>query len=144
MTTLLRRNNYFGIDPILGEIDKLFSVPSRLSDTVSAMKTDIFENENNYTLEIEVAGYKKEELDIKLERGYLKVTAKKAAKSAENKPAYIKRERFAGAITRSYYLGEELEVSDITAKCEDGILSLSFPKEAKDRDSSAKTTIPIS
>ncbi len=142
MTTLLRRNNYFNISPF-GEIDKFFGVPSRRPDAPAAMKTDIFEDDKNYTLEIEVAGYKKEEIDIKLEHGYLKVTAKKAKNEGENKPTYVKRERFVGAITRSYYLGEALEVSDITAKYENGILSLSFPKEVKDRDSAVNITIPI-
>ncbi|MFI3228791.1 MAG: Hsp20 family protein [Bacillota bacterium] len=141
MTTLIRRNNLFNLDPF-SEMDKFFNRIDSKADVVSAMKTDIIEEEKTYALEIELAGFAKEDIDIKLERGYVKVTAKKAEKDNAIKKAYIRRERFVGTITRSYYVGEGLETTDITAGFENGILKISFPKEVSEKEE-AKQSISI-
>lgn len=96
------------------------------------MKTDVREVGDNFEIDMELPGFKKEQVEIRLENGTLTVSAAKTAntedKSAEGR--YIRRERFTGACSRSFYIGEELEPKDIRASFEDGILRLTVPKAA--------------
>ena len=96
------------------------------------MRTDIREAGGNYVLEIELPGFKKEDVSVKLENGYLTITASKGLdKDEENKDksGYIRRERWSGSCSRSFYVGENVRPEDIKAKMEDGILHLTMPKE---------------
>ena len=98
------------------------------------MKTDIKELDNGYELEIDLPGFKKDEITMKLENGTLTVSAAKGLdKDEENKEKkYVRRERYAGACQRSYYVGEDITEEDIKASFEHGILTLFVPKkEAK-------------
>ena len=98
------------------------------------MKTDVRETENSYELDIDLPGFKKDEISIELENGYLTVSAAKGLDKDEEdkKGKYIRKERYAGAMSRSFYVGEGVTQEDIKAKYEDGILRLSVPKkEAK-------------
>ena len=99
------------------------------------MKTDIREHYKGYLLEVELPGFKKEEVDVTLEDGYLTISARKELeedgkdKSTEK---YIRQERFSGACQRSFYVGEDLTVEDIKGEFKHGILKLEIPKkEAK-------------
>lgn len=96
------------------------------------MKTDIKSDEKNYVMEIELPGIKKEDIDISLNNGYLTVKAKAEhqEKEGEGKKNFIHRERFSGVASRSYYVGDVDEKS-ITASFNNGVLTLSFPKERK-------------
>lgn len=108
------------------------------------MKTDIKENEGSYELDIDLPGFKKDEISIELENGYLTVSAAKGLDKDEEdkKGKYIRKERYAGAMQRSFYVGENLTQEDIKAKYENGILRLSVPKkEAKPVET--KKTIAI-
>ena len=95
------------------------------------MLTDVKEHENNYEVEIELPGFKKEEITIELNEGYLTITASKGVDEDEkNKHGKIVRqERYAGVMQRSYYVGEQLTTEDIKAKYEDGVLKLEIPKK---------------
>lgn len=95
------------------------------------MKTDVRETENSYELDIDLPGFKKDEVTAKLENGYLTISASKGLdKDEKNKEGkYIRRERYAGAMSRSFYVGENVQQEDIHAKFEDGILKLTVPKE---------------
>lgn len=95
------------------------------------MKTDIRETEDGYELDIDLPGFKKDEIQAELKNGYLTVSAAKGLdKDEENKKGeYIRRERYAGSMSRSFYVGEHLNQEDIKAKYEDGILKLSVPKK---------------
>ena len=95
------------------------------------MKTDIRETEDGYELDIDLPGFKKDEIQAELKNGYLTVSAAKGLdKDEENKKGeYIRRERYAGSMSRSFYVGEHLDQQDIKAKYEDGILKLSVPKK---------------
>lgn len=98
------------------------------------MKTDVRETENGYEVDIDLPGFKKDEINAKLENGYLTVSASKGLDKDEKdkEGKYIRQERYAGAMSRSFYVGEELTQEDIKAKYENGILKLSLPKkEAK-------------
>ena len=96
------------------------------------MKTDIKELDNGYELEIDLPGFKKDEIEAKLENGYLTISAAKGLDKEEKDEKdgkYIRKERYSGAMSRSFYVGDELKQEDIKAKYEDGILKLSVPKE---------------
>lgn len=95
------------------------------------MKTDIREHDSGYELDIDLPGFKKDEINVDLENGYLTISAAKGLdkdeKNEEGK--YIRRERYAGAMQRSFYVGDAITHEDIRAKFEDGILRLSIPKK---------------
>ena len=95
------------------------------------MKTDIKEKEDGYELEMDLPGFTKDEITAELKDGYLTIHAtsnqNKDEKDEDGK--YIRRERYAGAFSRSFYVGDGLTESDIQARYEDGILKLSVPKQ---------------
>lgn len=95
------------------------------------MKTDVRETSNSYELDIDLPGFKKDEITIQLDNGYLSISASKGLdKNEENKDGkYIRRERYAGAMNRTFYVGDNLTQQDIQAKFEDGILKISVPKK---------------
>ncbi len=97
------------------------------------MKTDIRETDGSYELDVDLPGFKKDEIQASLENGYLTISAAKWLdkddKDKEGK--YIRQERYAGAMSRSFYVGDEVTQDEIKAKYEDGILKLSIPKKEK-------------
>ena len=95
------------------------------------MKTDIKEKNDSFELEIDLPGFTKDEIKVEEKNGYLTVSAAKGLdKDEQNKKGeYIRRERYAGSMSRSFYVGEHLNEEDIKAKYEDGILKLSVPKK---------------
>ena len=94
------------------------------------MKTDVKETDSGYEVDIDLPGFKKDEINAKLENGYLTISASKGLDKDEKdkEGKYIRRERYAGAMSRSFYVGEQVHQEDIRAKFEDGILRLSVPK----------------
>ena len=96
------------------------------------MKTDIKETDTQYILDIDLPGFKKDELNIELNNGYLTVSAAKGLdKDEQDKDGrYIRRERYSGQVARSFYVGD-MKPEDIGAKYEDGILKLAVPKEVQ-------------
>ena len=100
----------------------------------NVMKTDVKETDTGYEVDIDLPGFKKDEINAQLDNGYLTISAAKGRDNDEKdkKGKYIRRERYAGAMSRSFYVGEGITQEDIKAKYEDGILRLSVPKkEAK-------------
>ena len=98
------------------------------------MKTDVKETDAGYEVDIDLPGFKKDEISAKLDDGYLTISASKGLdKDEKNKEGkYIRKERYAGAMSRSFYVGGDVTEEDNKAKYEDGILRLSIPKkEAK-------------
>lgn len=93
------------------------------------MKTDVRETDSTYELDIDLPGFAKDEIDVKMNNGYLTISASKGLdKDKKDKEGnYIRRERYAGSMQRSFYVGD-VPSSDIHAKYEDGILKLSVPK----------------
>jgi len=112
--------NFFGNrNPLYGKHSK------------NMMKTDVKETDNGYELDIDLPGFKKDEITAHLEDGYLTVSAAKGVDKDEKdkEGRYIRRERYSGSMTRSFYVGNAVTEQDIKAKYEDGILSLSIPKK---------------
>ena len=109
------------------------------------MKTDIREHEAGYELDIDLPGFKKDEITVDLENGYLTISAARGLDVDEQEKEtakYIRKERYAGSCQRSFYVGEYVTQEDIKAKYENGILRLSVPKkEAKPVET--KKTIAI-
>ena len=104
-----------------------------LSDRKHIMSTDVKENDNTYELDIELPGYKKDDVHAELNNGYLTISVSKNDNREEkdDKGNYIRRERYSGSCSRSFYVGENVKQEDIHAKFEDGVLKLVVPKEDK-------------
>ena len=96
------------------------------------MKTDVRETADSYEIDVDLPGFRKDELDVDLKDGYLTISASKGLDKDEKdkKGRYIRRERYAGSLSRSFYVGE-VEPEHVTAKYEDGILKISLPRQAK-------------
>ena len=108
------------------------------------MKTDVRETEDGYELDIDLPGFKKDEVTAQLDNGYLTIQASKGLdkEQKDKKGKYIRKERYAGSMSRSFYVGDAITEEDVHAKYEDGILKLSVPKkEAKPVET--KKTIAI-
>ena len=96
------------------------------------MKTDIKEMDNGYQLIIDLPGFKKEEIHAALENGYLTISAAKGLDEDEQEKEsghYIRRERYAGACERSFYVGDGISQEDIKAEFKHGILKIFVPKK---------------
>ena len=100
------------------------------------MKTDVRETENSYELDVDLPGFKKDEVEIQLQDGCLTVSAAKGLDKDEEdkKGRYIRQERYTGACSRSFYVGTDLQPKEVSAKFTDGILELTFPKEAPKKE----------
>ena len=97
------------------------------------MKTDVKETDKGYEVAIDLPGFKKDELHLELNDGYLTISAEKGLDKDEKdkNDKYIRRERYAGSMSRTFYVGEGMKEEDIHAKYENGILSLEIPKETE-------------
>ena len=95
------------------------------------MKTDVKDTDTGYEVDVDLAGFKKDEIQIELEKGFLTVTAAKGLDKDEKdkKDNYIRRERYAGSMSRSFHVGEHVTQDDIHPKYENGILSFTVPNE---------------
>ena len=113
-------------------MDDMFPTVERMpvKTMPSIMKTDIKETEDQYVLAIDLPGFKKEDVKIHLKDGYLNVSATSNTEDEEKEGKYLRRERYTGSMTRSFYVGEDLTEQDVKAKFGNGVLTLSLPKEA--------------
>ena len=94
------------------------------------MSTDIKQKDDGYELEMDLPGFKKEDIQISLENGYLTISAAKGLdENSEEKPHYIRRERYVGTCSRSFYVGQTITQDQIRAEFHHGILKLFVPKE---------------
>lgn len=95
------------------------------------MRTDVKESDKGFSLDIDLPGYKKEDISAELKDGYLTVSAKTSDEHEEKEEdgTYIRRERSFGSCSRSFYIGEDIVDSEIKAKFEDGILKIFVPKK---------------
>ena len=94
------------------------------------MKTDVRETDDTYEVDIDLPGFKKDQIDVRIENGYMTVsTAKGLDKDEKDKDGkYIRRERYAGSMSRTFYVGD-IKAEDVKAKYEDGILKVTMPKK---------------
>ena len=110
-----------GRDPLYGKHAK------------NLMKTDVRETDESYELDVDLPGFTKDEISVELKNGYLTIQAAKGLDKdqSDKKGKYIRQERYAGACSRTFYVGEGVQPEDVTASFENGILQLSVPKAAK-------------
>ena len=108
------------------------------------MKTDIRETENGYELDMDLPGFKKEDVNLELKDGYLTIEANKALDKDEkdDKGRYLRQERWSGSCSRSFYVGDGVKPSDVSAKFENGILQIALPK-AEQKKLPSTTSIAI-
>lgn len=122
---LTRRNNLF---------DNFFNDPfftEAYQNKQALMKTDIEDSGNDYVIEIELPGFKKEEVRAELKEGYLTIYAETVSENeVKDQKNYIRKERYSGSVKRSFYVGSGLKQEDVKASFENGILKLVVPKEA--------------
>ncbi len=95
------------------------------------MKTDVHENESDYELEMDLPGFKKDQINVKLEDGYMTISASKGhdEEKKDRHGKVIRQERYSGAMQRSFYVGDAVKVEDVKARFEDGVLRLTIPKK---------------
>lgn len=114
--------NFFGRrNPLFGHHEK------------NLMKTDIRDEKDHYEMMIDLPGFKKDEIQLSLQDGYLTISAEKGLDKDENDKNgnLIRQERYSGALSRSYYIGESITEDEVKAKFEDGVLSIIIPKKEK-------------
>ena len=123
-------------DPMMSFFNEMFRSPFMAGTTDTAgttklMKTDIKEHDNSYTLEVDLPGFAKENIQAELKEGYLTITATRDEnnESGSEGGKVLRKERFHGTCKRSFYVGEYLHEDDIQAEFKDGVLKLEFPKE---------------
>ena len=112
----------------------------------SMMKTDVQDLGENYQLDIELPGFKKEDIHAELSEGYLTISAQTSSEKDEkneNGGSYVRRERYSGSCQRRFYVGGNLKEEDIHASFENGILKLVFPKEEQRKVVEQKKYIAI-
>ena len=109
-------------DPFFKEERQLHPMPM--------MKTDIRETENNYIIDVDLPGFKKEDIKVNIEEGYLNISAStSSSENEEEKGNYIRRERYSGECTRRFYIGEDIEDNEVSARFDNGILCIEIPKK---------------
>ena len=94
------------------------------------LRTDVRETEDAIEADIDLPGFKKDEIQVHLENGYLTVSAEKHADKQAGKGKYLRQERYSGTVSRTFYVGDALKADDVKAKYEDGVLVVSLSKKA--------------
>ena len=127
-------NSFDLFDDFRSPFDDFFKSMDNKS-IVQVMQTDIKEKDGNYELIVDVPGINKEDIKIELKNGYLNISAvtNKSVEEKDEKENYIRKERYSGNYSRSFYVGEELKTEDVKAKFENGTLTLTFPKVEKEK-----------
>jgi HSP20 family molecular chaperone IbpA len=106
----------------------------RTANTNGLMQTDVEEKGDGYEITMNLPGFKKEDVKGEIKDGYLTVTASTNTNNDEKDKdgKFIRRERYSGTCSRSFYVGEDVTENDIKAKFKDGVLKVTVPKkEAK-------------
>ncbi len=146
-----RRNRSLFGELMSDPFDVFFRTP-KFSPTFSiegfkpeTMRTDIKETDSGFDVAIDLPGFKKDELQAELKDGYLTISAETSHESEEKdeETNYVRKERFSGTCSRSFYVGEDLDEAEINAKFEDGVLNISIPKKQPEPQLEEKHTIAI-
>ena len=126
-----RRNRGLLSDFMFDPFDAFFNTPMPSASTPTLMRTDIKETESGFEMTIDLPGFKKEDVQAELKDGYLHIEAQTKSET-EDKDAngtYVRKERFSGTCSRTFYVGEDIEEDAITAKFENGVLTIDVPKK---------------
>ena len=137
MRMIPRRRNDFDL------FDEIFDDPFFSRIDTKLMRTDIKEKKDSYVVNVDLPGYEKEDIKIEINNGYLTVTAERTNSDEEKEEGrYIRKERYSGQCSRSFYVGDNVKDTDVKASFKNGILTLEFPKE-KHEEIEEKKYIPI-
>ena len=124
--------------------DPFFQREERRSHPMPMMKTDIRETEKNYIIDVDLPGFSKENIKIDVEDGYLNINASMdTSEDEEESGKFIRRERYSGECSRSFYIGDGVESKDVKASFKNGILTLEVPKVDEEKKSSEKKYVEI-
>lgn len=139
MMMLPRKRNDFDL------WDEMFRDPFFTGERESRlMKTDIKEKKDKYIVDIDLPGYEKEGIKIEIDNGYLIVNAKTSHhKDEKEEGKYVRKERFVGECSRSFYVGEDVKQEDIKASFRNGTLKIEIPKKDEPKELPEKKYIPI-
>ncbi len=137
MLMIPRKNHYDLWDDMFRD-DSFFR-----NEPVKMMKTDIRENDNKYIIDMDLPGYEKENISLEISDGYLNVHATTSSTEDEEDKKYIRKERFYGECSRSFYVGDNITEEDIKANFKNGTLSIEVPKKDPKESIPQKKYIPI-
>ena len=109
-------------------------------NTNRLMTTDVHEKDGKYIMDIDLPGYKKDDVKISLYNGNLTISAEKNESNDEKdaKGNLIRQERYSGSCSRSFYVGDSIRDNDIQASFKDGILTITVPTEAHKEETEKK------
>ncbi len=115
-----------------------------ISSPVNMMQTDVKESDKGFELDISLPGFRKEDIKAELKEGYLTINAShEEVKDEKEEGEYIRKERYTGHCSRSFYVGEEITENDIRARFENGVLTLNIPKKEPEKKVEEKKLIAI-
>ena len=99
------------------------------------MRTDVHEHDDHYEVDIDLPGFKKDEITLELRDGYLLVSANKSLDNdkQDKKGKLVRQERYSGSMQRSFYVGENITEDEIKASFKHGVLNLTVPKEENEK-----------
>ncbi len=124
--------------------DEMFRDPFFTESESKLMKTDIKEKKDKYLIDIDLPGYEKDSIKIEIQDGYLTIHAKvNKEENDEEKGKYVRKERYTGECSRSFYVGDNVKEEDIKAKFVNGTLKLEIPKKEDKKELPEKKYIPI-
>ena len=150
MMVPMRRNRNLLSELMTDPFDAFFNAASapmqamqKMSPTL--MRTDIKETDGGYELTIDLPGCKKDDVQAELKDGYLTINAQTQGESEDKdeQGTYVRKERFSGKCSRTFYVGDDVEEDDIKAKFEDGVLKIAVPKKQEQPKLEEKKTIAI-
>ena len=125
-------------------LEDIFKDPIFNVDESKIMKTDIKEYENNYSIVVDLPGYNKEDIKVSVEDGYLTIHATMNSENEEKeKGKFVRRERYFGECSRSFYVGDDITTEDIKASYKNGSLKLEVPKKEVRKEIPEKTYVEI-
>ena len=133
-----RRNNDFDL------IGDMFRDPFFSENESKIMRTDIKEKKDKYLIDIDLPGYEKENIKIELEDGYLTVHANRDTNNEEKEEGkFVIKERYVGSCSRSFYVGDAVEIEDIKASFKNGTLKIEVPKKEMKKELPSKKYVQI-
>ena len=136
---MIPRRNHFDL------FDEMFRDPFFEGTESNVMKTDIKEKKDKYLIDIDLPGYEKENIKMEISDGYLTVHASvnKEVDDEKEKGKYVRKERYVGECSRSFYVGENVKEEEIKAKFKNGTLTIEVPKKDEKKELPDKKYIPI-
>ena len=136
---MIPRRNHFDL------FDEMFRDPFFEGTESKVMKTDIKEKKDKYLIDIDLPGYEKEDIKMEISDGYLTVHASvnKEVDDEKEKGKYVRKERYVGECSRSFYVGENVKEEEIKAKFKNGTLTIEVPKKDEKKELPDKKYIPI-